>query len=251
MLAAFLTLTFIQGKLAIRPYDPWAAYHHLLSADLFTEFSIGFIVLLASLIGSLFINRVFCRYLCPMGGFLALIRGIGVFRVKRNDATCIHCNACDRICPVDVRVESVAEVKSAECINCCECVNVCPVPSTLWVGRKRRGAIRPTGITLVTVLIFTAVVATASFTGGFEWKMKTVAEHVEQTGEFSPDAILGRNTFKEISDITGIPADLFLKRFNISEEQFRRPIKESAHREGSEFDTESVREFVRERLENQ
>jgi polyferredoxin len=250
MFVIFVMLTYVLGRLVIRPYDPWAAYQHLFSSDLFTEFSIGFGVLAASLSGSIFVDRVFCKYLCPMGGFLGLIGRIGIFRVKRNDESCTHCKACDRACPVNIPVEEAVEVRSAECINCNECINVCPVRDTLEVRGKKKGRISPSAIVLVSLALFIVVIITAGFTGGFEWKMKTMTEHVEEAGTFNPDDILGRHTFREVSEITGIKKKLFLEQFNISEEDFEKPIKESAHREGSGFDTESVRQFVREELKH-
>jgi ferredoxin len=249
VLVVFLSLTYLLGTLVIRPYDPWVAYQHLLSSDLFAEFAIGAGVLTASLIGSVFINRVFCRYLCPMGGFLGLIHRVGRFRVKRREETCIHCKACDRACPVGIPVESLEEVQTAECINCNECMNACPVKDTLIVSGRRSVRTKPVTVTLVTVLLFIVVVVTAGFMGGFEWRLKTMTEQVEESGKFNPDDILGRNSFREVSEITGIPEKLFLKKFSISKEDFDQPIKDSAHREGSDFDTEDVREFVREQLE--
>ncbi len=90
------------------------------------------------LIGSMFLGRVFCKYLCPMGAFLGLINRFGSFRVKRNDETCIHCKKCDKACPVNIKVSAVEQVQASECINCNECVNVCPVRDTLYVGNRRR-----------------------------------------------------------------------------------------------------------------
>jgi len=249
MFVVFVALTYILGRLVIRPFDPWAAYHHLFSSDLFTEFSIGFGILAASLVGSIFFDRVFCKYLCPMGGFLGLIHRVGIFRVRRNDTSCIHCKACDRSCPVNIRIEQVEQVQSAECINCNECINACPVKDTLEVSGRKRGTLKPTLVLLFSLGIFLVVIATASFTGGFEWKMKSMIEHVDETGTLNPDDILGRHTFREVSESTGIKKNLFLEQFDISEEDFDQPIKDSAHREGSRFDTESVRQFVREQLE--
>ena len=174
VLLVFVSLSWVLGTLVIRPYDPWVAYHHLTSADLFTEFSIGFGILIGSLIGSLFLERVFCKYLCPMGAFLGLINRIGIFRVKRNDETCIHCGKCDKVCPVNVEVEAAAQVHSSECINCSECVNVCPVKDTLYIGNRERLKLGPGALVLISAALFAAVVAVSSFTGGFEWKQRTI-----------------------------------------------------------------------------
>ncbi len=144
VLVVFVTLSVVLGQLAIRPYDPWAAWNHLIGKDLFTGFLVGFIVLVASLVGSLLFDRFFCKYLCPMGAFLAVIRRIGWFRVRRNDATCTHCYACDKACPVNIKVEAVSEVRSLECIDCNLCVNACPVPNTLTLnGPRGEPGLRP------------------------------------------------------------------------------------------------------------
>jgi polyferredoxin len=249
VLVVFVALSWILGTLAIRPYDPWAAYNHLTSVDLLAEFSIGFGILVLSLIGSMFLERVFCKYLCPMGAFLGLINRIGSFRVKRNDETCIHCKKCDKACPVNINVSTVEQVQSSECINCNECINVCPVRDTLFVGNRKRTKLGAGTVVLVSVILFTAVVAVASFTGGFEWKQKTIVETTTETGVFNPDEIRGSDTFRDVSEITGIDKKLFMNEFDLSEEEFDLPIKDSAHREGSEWETENVREFVKKQLE--
>lgn len=245
---AFITLTYISGTLVIRPYDPWATYQHLASKDLFNEFAIGFVVLVITFIGSMFVGRVFCRYACPMGAFLGVIHKIGVFRIKRNDSTCIHCMACDKICPVDVEVEKVNEVSSAECINCNLCVNVCPVKDTLYVGGPRKIRIKPAKIILITVLLFIVVVSVASFTGGFAWKVEPITSRVEKKGKFNPDNILGRDTFRSVSEASGIPMADFMEHFGITEEDFEKPIKDVAQKKREKFDTEEVREFIRDKM---
>lgn len=244
----FVTLTYITGELAIRPYDPWATYHHLTSPDLFTEFSIGFAVLMLTFIGSIFVDRVFCKYACPMGAFLGFINRIGIFRVKRNDDTCIHCLACDRACPVEIKVEAVEQVHSSECINCNLCVDACPVKNTLYVEGPKKARIKPKNILLISVLLFVGVVGVASFTGGFDWKVKSIQEHVKERGSFNPDDILGRDTFKAVSEASGVSKEALMKEFGITEEEFEGPIKDAAHKEASGFDTEDVREFVRDKL---
>jgi len=72
VLLIIVVLSAVTGELIIRPYDPWAAYHHLFSKELFEEFAIGFFVLIAILLGSIVYDRFFCKYLCPMSAFLPI-----------------------------------------------------------------------------------------------------------------------------------------------------------------------------------
>jgi hypothetical protein len=62
---------------------------------------------------------------------------------------------------------------------------------------------------LVSLALVIVVIITAGFTGGFEWKMKTITERVEEAGTFNPDDILGRHTFIDVSDSTGIKKNCF------------------------------------------
>ena len=249
VLVVFVALSVILGQLAIRPYDPWAAWNHLIGPDLFTEFLVGFIVLVASLIGSLLFDRFFCKYLCPMGGFLAAIRRVGWFRVRRNDSTCTHCYACDKACPVNIKVEAVSEVHSLECIDCNLCVNACPVPNTLTLtGPRGRTKASAAGALWITVAIFAVVIGITSITGSFQWTLQPLAKTADLDQAFDPAEIKGSNTFKEVSEVTGIPAAEFLQRFNITEEEFTNPIRDVAHRETGGFEVEELREFVRERF---
>jgi polyferredoxin len=249
VLVVFVTLSAVLGQLAIRPYDPWAAWNHLIGKDLFTGFLVGFIVLAASLVGSLLFDRFFCKYLCPMGALLAVIRRLGWFRVRRNDATCTHCFACDKACPVNIKVEAVSEVRSLECIDCNLCVNACPVPGTLTLnGPRGRTRASAAAALWITVGIFAAVIGVTSLTGSFQWTLKPLAETVQLNQGFDPALIKGSDTFQAVSALTGIPREEFLQRFRISEEDFGKPIRDAAHRATGSFEVEELREFVRERL---
>ena len=235
-------------EMVIRPYDPWAAYNHVLSSDLFNEFLVGFIILIIVLIGSLIYDRVFCKYLCPMGGFLGLINRIGLFKVTRNKETCIDCKACDKACPVNIKVQSLEKVNSSECINCNECVNSCPVTDTLYVGGPKKLRVSPIVVTLVTLFIFVGIISITTAGGQFEWFQKSLIEETKKAGgEFDPALIKGRMSFEEVSITSGIPAEVFIEKYSITEEEFKKPIKESAEKYG--FETEDVRMFIKEYFE--
>jgi polyferredoxin len=249
VLLVIVVFSWKMGELIIRPYDPWAAYHHVLSSELFLEFKIGFIVLIVTLLGSIVFDRFFCKYMCPMGAFLGMIYRGGWFRIRRSDNTCTHCMACDRICPVNIPVESIEEVKTSECINCNLCVNVCPVKDTLFIKGPKKRRVSPGLLLWVTIVIFVTVPGISTLTGNVSWTIKPLKETIKDTGGFDPEEIRGSNTFREVSEITGIPEKEFIKRFKISEEEFEKPIKDSAHKPDSSFDTEDVRDFVRERID--
>jgi len=243
-----VVFSVVLGELVFRPYDPWVAYQHLTSDELFSSLLAGFIVLILALIGSFFFDRVFCKYLCPLGGFLGILAKVGYFRIRRNEKTCIDCKACTKVCPVNIPVAESQEVTSAECISCNLCVNACPVENTLTVEGKRKGKATPVSVMAVTLGIFIFVTAVATYTGGFAWSVKSIQEITLKTGTFNPDEIKGSDTWKAVSELSGIPKEEFVQTFGLTDAEFEGTLKDWAHKPGSTREVSEVREYVKKRL---
>ena len=278
VLVAVVAGTAATGTLFIRPYDPWATWNHLLSVELLTGFLVGLVVLAVSLAGSLVYERFFCKYLCPMGAFLGLINRLGWFRVRRNEATCTHCLACNRACPVNLPVESLGEVKSAECLNCNLCVEACPVKDTLVTSGPKGRRVSSFAVLGITLAIFLAVVGATTALGSYKWVVEGLAERASAGGAeretaaaaapaaggavpadagqpaaapaagLDPQQIKGSDTFRQVSEVFGVPQAALVERFRISEEEFGGAIRDVSHRPDSGFDVQAVRDFVAERL---
>ena len=84
------------------------------------------ITLATFLIIGLFVDRPFCNYFCMKGAMDGLMSIIRPISIRRDNKTCIHCHLCDKICPMNVRVEHTNFVRHPNCINCMKCVGVCP-----------------------------------------------------------------------------------------------------------------------------
>jgi polyferredoxin len=258
VLAAVTGLTWVAGTLVIRPYDPWVAFMHLSSTELWSGFWVGTLILIGSLVASLFFDRFFCKYLCPMGALYGLVSKLGLYRVRRDESKCIDCGKCDKVCPVDLPVSKGKDVTSAECLACGLCVNECPAQGALAIAGPKNSNISPLFLTLATVAVFTAVVVVTAIPGWFELSKRSLGEEVKASQKteqveaapagtkFDPDLIRGRNTFAEIVDQTGIPRKAFEEKFQVSEEALDRPIKESTA-DGA-FTMGDVRNFVAEKL---
>jgi len=236
LLAAILALSWSTATLVIRPYDPWAAYQHISSPELLTEFGIGFAVLLVGLVGSLAYDRFFCKYACPMGAFLGLISRVSVFKVRRSAETCVDCGVCDRACPVNVTVSTVDTVTDPECIDCGECVAACPVKDTLAVSAGPDRRLTPVVAAIASVGLFAALVAGATLTGDFAWTMPTLGGELERragdaglpTGSatFDSSLIKGSTTVSEITDAAGIPPEVFTSVYGIPEAEQAQALKD-------------------------
>lgn len=71
---------------------------------------------------SIVVYRAFCRYLCPLGGALALpalLQVVPVVRLKRYEL-CGTCKICERQCPYNV-IRPDGSINSAECLYCLDC----------------------------------------------------------------------------------------------------------------------------------
>lgn len=243
-LVLIIGLTWATGELVFNAYDPWAAYAHIGGgwAEIGGEYLVGAAILLLTLVGSLFVDRLWCRYLCPLGGLLALIGRIGAARVVRNDDTCIHCHLCDRACPVDIRVEAMQQVTTGECLTCGECVNVCPQPGALQFQAPRR-VISPLMVGVLALAIFFGVVLVTKATGTWRSLPGSMDELVEHGGALSADNIRGFMTLNEIADAYRmVPADLAAELGLPADIDLDQPINAMMKAQGR--DVEEIRAVV-------
>jgi len=81
-----------------------------------------FVIFAVSLLGAgLFIERFYCRYLCPLGGALAIPARIRMFDWLRRYKECgSPCQTCANECPVQA-IHPTGEINPNECINCMHC----------------------------------------------------------------------------------------------------------------------------------
>lgn len=256
LLVIILFFTWKTGTLVIRPYDPFAAYSHIPAGfeELWSGFAIGLIILVVSLIASMFYDRFFCKYACPLGAFLGIISKISLFKIKRENSTCIHCNLCTRSCPVNIEVSNINQVDSAECISCLECVSGCPTnKGTLKTHIKNR-AIKPLTIAILGVLIYLGTASIGHLTG--YWTTNKTLEEIATTGDkLDPENIKGFMTLKEISEIYKIDINLLYSELKISKEKVPentriKKISELLGPSDNKVDEEVVRETVAKILEN-
>lgn len=238
VLAVVVGLTWLTADLIIRPYDPWAAYQHLSSSSLFTEFGVGFSVLAVSLAGSIAYDRFFCKYACPMGAFLSLVSRFSVFKVRRQVDTCIDCGLCDRACPTNVRVSTAGTVTSPECIDCGECLTACPVANTLVVAPARAGsarALQPVAAAVLPVAAFALLVSLATAAGAFAWTMPTLGGQARDAAKragvpvgaapLDVSLIRGSTTLAEVAEAAAIPPEVFTRVYGVPIAQQSQQLK--------------------------
>jgi NapH/MauN family ferredoxin-type protein len=245
VLVVVVALTWKTGELVFRHYDPWAAWAHLSAgwASVTDEFLVGLIALVVTVVGSVVLERTWCRYLCPLGGLLGMVSKAGATRVVRNTATCIHCQRCDHACPVDVPVEAVAEVRSGECLTCGQCVAACPVPATLEMKTGRR-PVSLIAVGLLAVALFFGPVLLAKSLGRWQSKPASLGRILTTAGRPDPANIRGFMTVTQVATAFGVSADQILATAGLPADTPRdKPLKQILPALGRSED--DVREAVK------
>ena len=117
--------------------------------------SVGGLLLLLTIIGSLLIERFFCKYLCPLGALFTLASHFRVFKLKRDSASCSgSCRVCSRKCSMSIPLYQYDKVRSGECIDCMKCTTACA-----------RGNINAEPVAAVSGTLAAAAIAGVSFVG--------------------------------------------------------------------------------------
>ncbi|MCD6181694.1 MAG: 4Fe-4S binding protein [Candidatus Cloacimonetes bacterium] len=99
--------------------------------------TIGGAILLAVIgVGGFFIERFWCRYLCPYGALMNLFQYLGrLLKIKRitifrNVQNSIQCPNCPNYCPMHIDLGTREYITDPNCIHCMNCVRQCTKDST-------------------------------------------------------------------------------------------------------------------------
>lgn len=197
-------MTASVGTLIFKKWDPYHALFNIWSDEVAAG---GIIVLGIVLLLSLFIERPWCKYVCPYGAFLGIFNTFRIFKIKRNENTCINCGKCDSACPMNIDVSKTRNVTDHQCISCMKCTSEaeCPVKDTVSMKIKPIAV----GIIILTV-IFGGVAASSAFnlwnTGAKRNPARIKSGKYE--GLYNPSDIRGSYTFNDISSSFDISVEV-------------------------------------------
>lgn len=130
---SFFSMSLAEKLAEIEPFKTTFLVGLLNRAWPYTLFAGGLLGL------SLFVERPFCKYLCPLGAALAIPTTFRWFGLKRK-AECTSCTACARGCG-SLAIDAAGRIDQRECLLCLDCMvlyhddHACP---PLSQERKRR-----------------------------------------------------------------------------------------------------------------
>ena len=94
-------------------------------------FTWKFALAISFVVGMIFIYRLFCRFICPLGAIYGFFNKFSLFGIKLEKDKCVNCGKCISVCEMDID-----HVGDHECISCGKCIGVCPTKAISWKGSK-------------------------------------------------------------------------------------------------------------------
>ncbi|MEA2104389.1 MAG: 4Fe-4S binding protein [Candidatus Cloacimonadota bacterium] len=91
----------------------------------------GIISLLIIVVGGYFVERFWCRYICPFAALMNLMQKFADFlkikryKIFRNIHTSLNCFNCPNYCPMYIDIGDNEKINSPNCIKCFKCVRLC------------------------------------------------------------------------------------------------------------------------------
>lgn len=175
----FYFIIFVwSGVTAVKTAGLWQVFGQYVSfghwPGLKPLLSVGGILLLVIFIGSLFVQRFFCRYFCPMGAIYSLISQASFLKIDKPRDGCGKCHLCTSKCTMGMDLTKKDRIAGGECISCQKCVSWCPKGNARF--RSRYGVLIGVGVTCATIMVSQLLIA------GNLAKEKT-ADSVKKTAE--------------------------------------------------------------------
>lgn len=239
ILAITVFYAFKTAGLWMSPYDPWSAYAHLPEglSSVWSESAVGLVILIITVVGSLVYDRFFCKYLCPMGAFYAIVGKFSPHRVVRDEKKCIDCGICNKKCPVNIDVQHLKEVKSSECLSCQICVLNCPKEGALKLKQGKHTISPLITIIIVIALFFGSIFA---FQAAGIYKLTPDAFNTGESIKY--DEIKGYMTIEEAAKATKTELKDFYSTFKIPENVPKEVKMKEIKNISPEYDLDAVKE---------
>ena len=111
--------------------EPFATFFKMYGALIVWIWVITILVISAG------ISRAYCRYVCPLGAFFALLSrlsgrlGLRKLNIILAEGNCTGCMKAKNSCQMNAinynKIENKPEIDSEECFMCNTCTEICPV----------------------------------------------------------------------------------------------------------------------------
>ena len=120
LVAIFLVVTVFFSVEAAERYAEIEPFRTAITVKFVRDWQ--FAVYAAGLLSiGLFVERAYCRVLCPLGGTLAILGRFHMFTwLKRRQACGTQCRICESECPIGA-IQTSGKINMNECLQCMDC----------------------------------------------------------------------------------------------------------------------------------
>jgi uncharacterized protein with FMN-binding domain/ferredoxin len=199
VLAFLIAYVWSFGVTTFSSSNPWDAFGLLLTVGKAPDISYVLANLAPALLifvfivaGSFFIERFFCRYLCPLGAVFGIVSKMRITSIQKNKTKCGKCRICTNSCPMGLPLYQKDSFKSGECIQCFKCVSACPRKNvSLAVSESD---VRPVLAGAMAVTVMTGIYYMGSFAANTVAVSPTTASQVN-TGSAVSNKIYHDGTY--------------------------------------------------------
>ena len=217
----------VTGDTVWSPWTVFGIYSSLSGWSSLKYFlTLGGALLLLIIIGSLFIERFFCRYLCPLGALFSLVSRFRIYSLNRKPEKCGNCKLCTSKCSMGIPLYKYDEVRSGECINCMKCTSVCPNEN---ISAETLPAISGTVAVTAVAGLYYAGVLTAVSDSAEESKVQVQnTTEAETNGIYTDGTYKGSgNGFRGKTEVTvtvesGVITDIIIDSYKDDKEFFQK-----------------------------
>ncbi|HEY5505131.1 MAG TPA: 4Fe-4S binding protein, partial [Sedimentisphaerales bacterium] len=133
MLAFVVIVLWMVNVPAFSSASPWDVFGMLATVGaapalsyVLTNLTAGFIFFILIAIGSAFVQRFFCRYICPLGAVFRILSALKMTTIVKPSRKCGNCRVCTNACVMGIPLYKNSFVHTGECIECLQCVAACP-----------------------------------------------------------------------------------------------------------------------------
>lgn len=216
--------------------NPWNAFGVLATvtsvpdfAYAFQYFTVGTILLISILIASAFIERFFCRYLCPLGAVFTILSTLRIVKIKKPGHQCGSCTLCTKKCSMGIPMYRYDKINSGECIQCFQCIPDCPRKNTRVVvagndmSPALAGALAVTTITgLYYVGTFVSEAASPASSSSTYSSTATQSKYIDGTYEGSATGFRRATTIVSVTVEDGQISDIEVVSYGDDRKYFSR-----------------------------
>ena len=116
LLGLFLYAVAGMSVMAIREFleGPYGLVDDVKMLNFFRTLGVaGGAVMALLVVGSVLVQNLWCRYLCPYGALMGLAAVAGPLQIRRRESLCIDCAKCAKACPAGLPVDRLAQIRSS------------------------------------------------------------------------------------------------------------------------------------------